>query len=137
MHRFQAGAPGSRAFNTSIIELVARAVHHIAVTLHQQGCIRAPDDPLLRWRPSDVEDPDDAEDIAWGYRDGFPPTYFYHEWYTAYSQYPHGISDAVGYWAENKILGGVVLFDRRKPGSSPDVDVGVLSLFPFDPPPKN
>ena len=27
-------------------------------------------------------------------------------------QYPDGLADVVGYWAENKVLGGVVIFDR-------------------------
>jgi hypothetical protein len=41
-----------------------------------------------------------------------PSVVFYHRSYDEYDQYPHGISDMVGYWAEAKIFGGVVLFDR-------------------------
>ncbi|KAH6854044.1 hypothetical protein B0I37DRAFT_21119 [Chaetomium sp. MPI-CAGE-AT-0009] len=37
---------------------------------------------------------------------------------------PEGIADCVGYWAEARILGGVMLFDRRDPelvkGAAPD-----------------
>lgn len=35
---------------------------------------------------------------------------FYYEWYRDHAQYP---GDVVGYWAEGRVLGGVVLFDRR------------------------
>lgn len=41
-----------------------------------------------------------------------PPVAFYHRAYRAHRQYPCGISDMVGYWADAKIFGGVVLFDR-------------------------
>jgi hypothetical protein len=43
----------------------------------------------------------------------FPTTLFCHSWYRDYDQYPNGIAGSVGYWAEARILGGVVLFDRR------------------------
>ena len=42
-----------------------------------------------------------------------PPTYFSHKWYQDYDQYPDGVADGIGYWAESRIFGGVVLFDRR------------------------
>jgi hypothetical protein len=42
------------------------------------------------------------------------PTLFEHISYGAIDQYPDGVADVVGYWAENMILGGVVLFDRSK-----------------------
>ena len=32
----------------------------------------------------------------------------------AQSQYPDGLADVVGYWAEDRIFGGVVLFDRSQ-----------------------
>ncbi|KAI0127950.1 hypothetical protein BJ170DRAFT_396129 [Xylariales sp. AK1849] len=31
-----------------------------------------------------------------------------------HDQYPYGLADVAGYWAEDFIFGGVVLFDRRK-----------------------
>lgn len=34
----------------------------------------------------------------------------------------------VGYWAESRIFGGVVLFDRREPGSTAGVDVSLARL---------
>jgi hypothetical protein len=39
-----------------------------------------------------------------------------------YDQYPRHVADMVGYWAEARILGGVVLFDRRKPDAEPSAD---------------
>ncbi|KAH8767520.1 hypothetical protein F5883DRAFT_644528 [Diaporthe sp. PMI_573] len=55
--------------------------------------------------------------------DGPPATLFYHAWYRDPIQYPEGVADMAGYWAENRVLGGVVLFDReeaRKIGAGPD-----------------
>ncbi len=43
-----------------------------------------------------------------------PTTLFAHRLYTARDQYPNGVADVVGYWAENRILGGVIVFDRSK-----------------------
>ncbi|KAL1868299.1 hypothetical protein Daus18300_006023 [Diaporthe australafricana] len=56
-------------------------------------------------------------------RDGPPATLFLHTWYRDHAQYPHGAADVAGYWAENRVLGGVVLFDREeasKVGAGPD-----------------
>ncbi|POS75812.1 hypothetical protein DHEL01_v205796 [Diaporthe helianthi] len=36
------------------------------------------------------------------------------------SSYPAGIADVVGYWAEARIFGGVVVFDRGPTGVEPD-----------------
>lgn len=46
--------------------------------------------------------------------DGEAPTLFIHSQYKDIEQYPDGVADAVGYWAEAQIFGGVVLFDRRQ-----------------------
>lgn len=42
------------------------------------------------------------------------PTLFTHTSFTAFEQYPVGVADMVGYWAEDRILGGVALFDRSQ-----------------------
>ena len=39
-------------------------------------------------------------------------TAFSHAPYIAHDQYPDGIADIVGYWAEARIFGGTVVFDR-------------------------
>jgi hypothetical protein len=40
--------------------------------------------------------------------------------FIAYEQYPNGIDDIVGYWAENRILGGVALFDHSQQWDADD-----------------
>jgi hypothetical protein len=61
----------------------------------------------------------------------WPTTLFCHPWYRDYDQYPEGIADCVGYWAEERIFGGVVLFDRRDPGSCPEAEASYPSPFTF------
>lgn len=45
------------------------------------------------------------------------PTAFSHGPYIAVDQYPNGAADSVGYWAEARIFGGVVVFDRGEDGT--------------------
>lgn len=45
--------------------------------------------------------------------------------YSLKDQYPKGVSDVVGYWAETYIFGGVVLFDR-----GPDEEARNVSYSP-------
>ncbi|KAF5671327.1 hypothetical protein FDENT_10967 [Fusarium denticulatum] len=45
------------------------------------------------------------------------PTAFTHGPYNAVDQYPNGSADSVGYWAEARIFGGVVVFDRGEDGT--------------------
>ncbi|KAF4345044.1 hypothetical protein FBEOM_918 [Fusarium beomiforme] len=54
---------------------------------------------------------DSPRDVSqWdGYRH---PTVFCHSFYTGVERYPNGDADTVGYWAEAKIFGGVLVFDR-------------------------
>lgn len=52
-----------------------------------------------------------------------------HKNYRDFEQYPNGVADIVGYWAEAQIFGGVVLFDRRKPSDrEPHEDVRQVSI---------
>lgn len=46
--------------------------------------------------------------------DSVGPTFFLHNQYKDIDQYPGGVADAVGYWAEAQIFSGVILFDRRQ-----------------------
>ena len=41
-----------------------------------------------------------------------PPTPLLHLEYMDHDQYPLGVADMVGYWAEQQVFGGVVLFGR-------------------------
>ncbi|KAK3291340.1 uncharacterized protein B0H64DRAFT_331067 [Chaetomium fimeti] len=112
---YESATPGSSSFSVTLIELVARAVHQIAAWLYLQDTSRHKDDTLGRWRPSEKARP--------FYPRTFPTTLFCHPWYRDYGQYPNGVADSVGYWAEARVLGGVVLFDRRDPESVEDVAV--------------
>ena len=51
------------------------------------------------------------------------PAAFYHTSYQDFDRYPNGIADVVGYWAEAKIFGGVMVFDRGESGT--EVSVGL------------
>lgn len=44
------------------------------------------------------------------------PTLFFHFDYMDHGHYPDGLADIAGYWAEDRIFGGVVLFDRGESG---------------------
>ena len=37
--------------------------------------------------------------------------------YVHFKNYPRGLLDVVGYWAESQVFGGVLLFDRSESGS--------------------
>lgn len=122
-HAYQAAAPRSRTFKARLVELAAASVHQLAVQLYAVGIASSPhkDSGIRSWTAPE----DDA--VWWEvFPDGPPPTLFRHEWYCDYDQYPEGVADGVGYWAEARIFGGVVLFDRREPELAPDVDVSEL-----------
>jgi len=75
------------------------------------------DDGIIDWAPpkSDV--------LFWAENPKGPyPTLFRHRWYLDYDQYPQCVADVAGYWAEARILGGVVLFDRRDPDTAQHTD---------------
>ncbi|KAK4215375.1 hypothetical protein QBC37DRAFT_281739 [Rhypophila decipiens] len=110
INAYQGAAPGTKMFNTRLIELVAVALHQFGVLLHQlefrmhQGDIEY----MINWT---MPKPDDAPD--WWEPLEPLPTVFNNCFYTTWDIYPEGVADMVGYWAEDRILGGVVLFDRR------------------------
>jgi hypothetical protein len=101
---YQNTTPGTKDFNVRLLELVAVACHDTAALLYQiaKGGVgkhaeRSPGPTILHY-------------------DGVPyppiPTDFYHTEYRDWEQYPQGVADMVGYWAEFELFGGVVLFDR-------------------------
>jgi hypothetical protein len=97
--------------------LVAVAVHQIAAILFELDLSVHKDDGITEWTPPE------SDEWYWRwYPDGPLPTLFHHSWYKDYDQYPRRVADMVGYWAEARILGGVVLFDRRNPEAEPQAD---------------
>lgn len=122
---YQAAAPGSRAFNTRLIEIIAVAVHQIAVILFKLDVGQHKNDGVTDWAPPK------SDTLYWRYfPDGPLPTLLIHPWYINYNQYPEGAADLVGYWAEGRILGGVVSFDRRKHDDGTDVDPDAVYMHP-------
>ncbi|KAK4233773.1 hypothetical protein C8A03DRAFT_47754 [Achaetomium macrosporum] len=117
---FQQAPKGSRLFNIRLIEMVAVAVHDIGAFVFQldlrmhQGDIKA----VEQWTNAPPDSP-------WAKLVATRPTLFYHAYYFGADVYPRGVADMVGYWAENRILGGVTVFDRqaeeRAPESPPNV----------------
>lgn len=90
--------------------MLARSCHQLAVFIFQL------DDGVHKhalyeaWRDAPFVDP-----LAPGLKK--PPSAFSNTVYHFYEQYPHGIADVVGYWAESKIFGGVIVFDRGPSGT--------------------
>ncbi|RSL69030.1 hypothetical protein CEP54_002613 [Fusarium duplospermum] len=102
---YQLAEPGSKAFNVRLVELVAVALHQIAVCLFQLDFRMHQEDidGVTNWRMPPEE----------GLVDVPPrPTLFSHHAYLDADIYPEGVADIVGYWAEDRILGGVAVFDR-------------------------
>jgi hypothetical protein len=106
--------------------MVAIAVHQIAAILFELDTSLHKDDGITEWTPPE------SDSLYWDWHPNGPlPTLFHHDWYVNHDQYPRGVADMVGYWAEARILGGVVLFDRRKPDTEPCAESG--TDFKVDP----
>ncbi|EGE79985.1 hypothetical protein BDDG_02926 [Blastomyces dermatitidis ATCC 18188] len=111
---FQNSTPGSREFHLRLIEIPAVLCHGIAVHLYQayDGGFHKPEppDPIV-W----------PDELLWPNMPPTPPlkalpAELFHHSYDFWQQYPNGIADIVGYWAEYRLFGGVVLFDRGEIG---------------------
>lgn len=111
MHAYSAESVGSRAFQPRLFEMVAVALHQLAVLLHKLGDLQQHDEWKLWKPPNRYIGPN-----FWPDPEPYP-TLFFHAWFQEHKQYPDGIADMVGYWAEARILGGVVLFDRGASGN--------------------
>ncbi|KAH6876355.1 hypothetical protein B0T10DRAFT_610361 [Thelonectria olida] len=111
LEEFQATVPSARAFKLRLIETAASALHQIGVLLfrldklHDASTTDGYDiEAVTHWeRPPDEW----ARVVPW-------PTMFIQTHFAAHEQYPNGIGDMVGYWAEDRIIGGVVLFDHSE-----------------------
>lgn len=106
---YQNTTPGSVAWKLRLLELLAVAIHDIAATLWSLDDGVHKHAELEAWRASRLE----SEQLDADERVNLPPhTWFWHHDYEDYKQYPKGVADIAGYWAETQIFGGVVLFDR-------------------------
>ncbi|ROW05789.1 hypothetical protein VMCG_05227 [Cytospora schulzeri] len=125
LHSYHAASLGSRAFKTRLIEMVAISIHQIAVYLYNLDLDLGGHKDLVAW----VAPTNDL--LYMIYPDGKLPSLFFHSQYRDIDQYPNGAADMVGYWAENQIFGGVVLFDRRKPSErEPHEDPDAIYIHP-------
>ncbi|KAM0270845.1 hypothetical protein ACHAQH_009309 [Verticillium albo-atrum] len=102
---FQDADLGSKQFHLRLLELVAASCHQIAVYLYNLTGRNHHHAEHDKWR----ERPVDPEDPYSVYR---PPIAFTHGPYEASEQHPHGLADVAAFWAEAKIFGGIIVFDR-------------------------
>lgn len=109
---FQEAIPGTKSYLLSLIELLARSCHEIAARLFQLDDGAHKHRVYEAWRDAPVDPLSDPFS-----RPLRRPSVFCNRFYGFHDQYPLGMADVVGYWAESKIFGGVVVFDRGPSGS--------------------
>ncbi|KAK2694997.1 hypothetical protein QWA68_006058 [Fusarium oxysporum] len=102
--------PGSEQFNLRLMELVAIACHQIGAYLFDFDDGAHKHKTYEDWRQNVLEEKKCGVESRRYYDP--PPIAFSHRAYRYPDQYPRGLADVAGYWAESKILGGVTLFDR-------------------------
>lgn len=98
-------------FNTRLIEMVVVALHQFGVHLHRRGfrMHRGDIEYMINWTMPEDSSGGRVKLNPWKP----PPTISNHPFYHDSDIYPDGVDDMVGYWVEDRILGGVVFFDRR------------------------
>ncbi|KAH8194167.1 hypothetical protein TruAng_011668 [Truncatella angustata] len=112
LQAYQSASTSSQAFGFRLIELTAAALHqigvflfHLELRMHNSATTRGLDiEAVTLWEPEQNHFMRIIPD----------PTLFTQSHFTAQEQYPDGLADIAGYWAEDRILGGVVLFDRSQ-----------------------
>ncbi|OAA62762.1 hypothetical protein SPI_04302 [Niveomyces insectorum RCEF 264] len=107
---YQNNKIGSMAFYLRLIELLAVACHQMAAALYERN------DSLHSRAVLEAAMAGDRAAVPgnrpWE-RDSLPQnTYLFNRYYEWPAQYPRGVADVVGYWAETRIFGGVAVFDR-------------------------
>jgi hypothetical protein len=111
-----------------LLGLVAVAIHNLAInifrSLHPTGIPERP--PLPTGERAVLVGPNDGRTFP----DGEPRPDFFHRSYYAWKQYPNGIFETVGYWAESQALGGVILFDHEEDESISVSSSSVSSTHP-------
>lgn len=101
---------GTRPFDLRLIELLVIAVHELAVRFHSQPPCGE------HTRGYELYEGDHCPDGVQGHAVPRMADFFWHKDYIEHEQYPAGVSDVVGYWAEASIFGGVGLFSRSMNG---------------------
>lgn len=109
LNRYQSIPVGSKASKLALIELIAVAVHTLAVQVFTE--VDGGFHKHEKW-PSD--DYYNADPIMM--REKKPTTFLLWLTFDTPEQYPNGVADVAAYWAEDRIFGGVILFGRGKSG---------------------
>ena len=109
VQKYQNAPLDTREHDLCLLEMTAASINALAGIIYL-AC--HPDTDLKPPKPS----------IDQGFDYSFPlpdvrPIDFYHTSYEAYERYPFGLLNVVGYWAEDKLFGGVLLFDRGESGA--------------------
>lgn len=111
---YQNASRGSRENLLRLLEIAAASVHALAGMIYTSF-----------HKDTNIMPPEPREGHYWQFRrtDHFYVD-FYHTNYRRFENYPFGLLNVVGYWAETEIFGGVVLFERVESGS----DVQLIPL---------
>ncbi|KAH6954848.1 hypothetical protein DER45DRAFT_633302 [Fusarium avenaceum] len=110
LNRFQNAENGSEEFKLRLIELTVVACHQIGAYLFGLDDGAHKHELYNNWKEMAMEERRNGVEARKYY---FPsPIAFSSRSYRAFKQYPMGLADVAGYWAESKIFGGVVVFDR-------------------------
>ncbi|XEV03769.1 hypothetical protein FSHL1_009056 [Fusarium sambucinum] len=107
LRSFQKTSMHSQEFKLRLDELVIIACHQIAAHLFNLDEGAHKHQLYQDWAQHRRMEQILASEV----RDIIPPSAFFHTSYTYIDQYPQGLADVVGYWAEGQIFGGVVVFD--------------------------
>ncbi|KAF7563632.1 hypothetical protein G7046_g454 [Stylonectria norvegica] len=107
---FQDAPSKSNAFQLRLIELVVVACHQIGAYLYDLDDGAHKHQVYNDWVEQVLEEKKNGVQSRKYLQP--PPTAFSHRSYWYPDQYPRGLADVAGYWAESKIFGGVVVFDR-------------------------
>lgn len=116
---YQSAPLGSREHILRLLEITAASANALA------GILYAYFHPNTDTKP---QNPPEGHRLAFHGTDSFYVD-FYHSDYTEFNDYPFGLLDVVGYWAETQLFGGVLLFDRGDSGS--EVAEFLLLFVPY------
>ncbi|KAK4224907.1 hypothetical protein QBC38DRAFT_283397 [Podospora fimiseda] len=129
LEHFQQATPDTKQFKLRLIELLAVACHQIAVYLWNLYDGPHKHSDYEKWRDEAQDRP--LHDPSNWYRPYIAPTPFYHRRYIDFDQYPNDIADIVGYWAEARIFGGVVVFNRGESGNENSISMDTNTTVPI------
>ncbi|KAM0245933.1 hypothetical protein ACHAP5_005084 [Fusarium lateritium] len=110
LEKFQKADHDSEEFKLRLIELTVVACHQIGAHLFELDDGAHKHELYTNWRETALEERNNGVETR--KFASISPTAFSHRVYRYFEQYPKGLADVAGYWAESKIFGGVIVFDR-------------------------